>query len=317
MSGQTIKLFGWIFGILFIVSLLFVLLTGGQSRRRIAVVDIEGQIVAGENGSSIFGNVVAGSETIMSQIRKAAADRSIKGLILKINSPGGSSPASEAIYREVLRFREQTGKPVLAVMGDVAASGGFYIAVGADEIYANPATITGSIGVIMQFANYEDLYQKYGVEMTTIKSGKYKDIGDSARALTREEHEMLQLIVNQIYQRFVRAVMSGRKLTEERVLELAQGQIYTGIQAKKLGLIDYLGNFYDAVDYFSNKINIKGKPLLVYYTETSLIKNIISSLASKIFTGVEKPLTTSQWTDLLFIEKSQYEPGVKNIKLIY
>lgn len=317
MSGQTVKLFGWIFGILFIVSLLFVLLTGGQSRRRIAVVDIEGQIVAGENGSSIFGNVVAGSETIMSQIRKAAADRSIKGLILKINSPGGSSPASEAIYREVLRFREQTGKPVLAVMGDVAASGGFYIAVGADEIYANPATITGSIGVIMQFANYEDLYQKYGVEMTTIKSGKYKDIGDSARELTREEHEMLQLIVNQIYQRFVRAVVSGRMLTEERVLELAQGQIYTGIQAKKLGLIDYLGNFYDAVDYFSNKINIKGKPLLVYYTETSLIKNIISSLSSKIFTGVEKPLTTSQWTDLLFIEKSQYEPGVKNIKLIY
>lgn len=317
MSGQTVKLFGWIFGILFIVSLLFVLLTGGQSRRRMAVVDIEGQIVAGENGSSIFGNVVAGSETIMAQIRKAAADRSIKGLILKINSPGGSSPASEAIYREVLRFREQTGKPVLAVMGDVAASGGFYIAVGADEIYANPATITGSIGVIMQFANYEDLYQKYGVEMTTIKSGKYKDIGDSARDLTREEHEMLQLIVNQIYQRFVRAVMSGRKLTEERVLELAQGQIYTGIQAKKLGLIDYLGNFYDAVDYFSNKINIKGKPLLVYYTETSLIKKIINSFSSKIFTGVEKPLTTSQWTDLLFIEKSQYEPGVKNIKLIY
>lgn len=317
MSGQTVKLFGWIFGILFIVSLMFVLLTGGQSRRRIAIVDIEGQIVAGENGSSIFGNVVAGSETIMSQIRKAAADRSIKGLILKINSPGGSSPASEAIYREVLRFREETGKPVLAVMGDVAASGGFYIAVGADEIYANPATITGSIGVIMQFANYEDLYQKYGVEMTTIKSGKYKDIGDSARDLTREEHEMLQLIVNQIYQRFVRAVMSGRKLSEERVLELAQGQIYTGIQAKKLGLIDYLGNFYDAVNYFSNKINVKGKPLLVYYTETSLIKKIISSFSSKIFTGVEKPLTTSQWTDLLFIEKSQYEPGVKNIKLIY
>lgn len=317
MGGQTVKLFGWIFGILFIVSLMFVLLTGGQSRRRIAIVDIEGQIVAGENGSSIFGNVVAGSETIMSQIRKAAADRSIKGLILQINSPGGSSPASEAIYREVLRFREQTGKPVLAVMGDVAASGGFYIAVGADEIYANPATITGSIGVIMQFANYEDLYQKYGVEMTTIKSGKYKDIGDSARDLTREEHEMLQLIVNQIYQRFVRAVMSGRKLSEERVLELAQGQIYTGIQAKKLGLIDYLGNFYDAVNYFSNKINVKGKPLLVYYTETSLIKKIISSFSSKIFTGVEKPLTTSQWTDLLFIEKSQYEPGVKNIKLIY
>lgn len=315
MNSRLFKLFGSVFGILFIISLLVGLLTSGQSKRKIAVVRIEGKIMAGQSGSSIFGDVVAGSETIMSQIREAAADKSIKGLILHINSPGGSSPASEAVYREVLRFREQTNKPVLAVLEDVAASGGYFIAAGANKIFANPATITGSIGVIMQFANYRELYNKYGVEMTTIKSGKYKDIGDSARELTKEEHQMLQLMVDQIYQRFVQAVMVGRDMTEEKVLELAQGQIYTGMQAKKLDLIDYLGNFYDAVDYFGEKVNIKGKPHLVSYTEISLIQKIFGGIKGKVY--LDQPLPPFHMTDLLFIESNQHEPGVENLKLIY
>ncbi len=313
-------LFGGTFAILFFVGLLsgFVF-RGGQKgpEEAIAVIEVKGTIVGGESGSSLLGGMAVGSETMMQEIRAAAEDDSIKALLLHINSPGGSSAASEAVYMEILRFKEKTGKPVLATMEDVAASGGYYIALGADEIFANPATVTGSIGVIMQFTNYQELYEKYGLKVETIKSGKYKDIGSPTRDLTKEERELLQTMVNQIYGNFVDAVAEGRGLERERILELAQGQIYTGIQAQELGLIDQLGNFWDSVDYLAKRAGIKGEPELVYYTRPTLWKRIMGNLSKMILAALGKSVKTSEISDLLWIEESLQTPGLNNLVIRY
>ncbi|AZR74338.1 hypothetical protein BBF96_13625 [Anoxybacter fermentans] len=314
-------LFGGAFVILFLVGVLASLMAGNfgdgiKSKERIAVVEVKGFITGGESGSNIFGEKFAGSDTLMRYIRKAAADTSIKALLLHINSPGGSVSATEAVYREVLRFKEKTGKPVLAVMEDVAASGGYYIAVGADEIYANPATVTGSIGVIMQFRNYQELYDKYGIKIETIKSGKYKDIGNPARGLTKDERELLQTLVDQMYERFVKAVMEGRGMSKEEVLKLAQGQIYSGIQAQELNLVDHLGNFYDAVDYLAKKVGIKGEPVLVYYTKPSPLERLFSGLAKAIISVLGESVNDAG-PGMMLIEKSLQMPGAGNLQLIY
>ncbi len=313
-------LFGGTFVILFFVGLLsgFVF-RGGQKgpEEAIAVIEVKGTIVGGESGSSLLGGMAVGSETMMQEIRAAAEDDSIKALLLHINSPGGSSAASEAVYMEILRFKEKTGKPVLATMEDVAASGGYYIALGADEIFANPATVTGSIGVIMQFTNYQELYEKYGLKVETIKSGKYKDIGSPTRDLTKEERELLQTMVNQIYGNFVDAVAEGRGLERERILELAQGQIYTGIQAQELGLIDQLGNFWDSVDYLAKRAGIKGEPELVYYTRPTLWKRIMGNLSKMILAALGKSVKISEISDLLWIEESLQTPGLNNLVIRY
>ncbi|PKM82292.1 MAG: signal peptide peptidase SppA, partial [Firmicutes bacterium HGW-Firmicutes-13] len=161
--------------------------------------------------------------------------------------PGGSAAASQEINSEIKKLREE-GKVVVVSMADVAASGGYYIAAAADKILANPGTTTGSIGVIMQVTNLEELYEKIGMEIETIKSGEQKDIGNPARPMTEEERSILQSISNDIYDQFVDAVAEGRNLSRERVLELADGRIFTGRQAFELDLIDELGDLYDAVE---------------------------------------------------------------------
>lgn len=250
---------------------------GNRFEAGVAVVDVKGQIVHSNMGG--LGGNYASAESIMAQIRMAARDQRVKGLILHINSPGGSAPATEEVYTEVLRFKQETGKPVLAVMADVAASGGYFIAAGADEIYANPATMTGSIGVIIRYENFTGLYKKHGVKIETIKSGKYKDIGNPARPMTEDERKLLQAMVDQIYENFLNAVIKGRKLERDRALELAQGQIYSGVEAKRVGLVDHLGNFYDAVEHMGNRVQLGSEPPLIYYTrqKPSLIQRIFSS----------------------------------------
>lgn len=323
MEGKRffLYLFGGAFGILFLVGLLGAVLSGSMGKESgdvLAVIEVKGTIVGGESGSSLFGEVVAGSETMMRQIRQAADDSAVKGLLLHINSPGGSAPASEAVYNEILRFKKETGKPVMAVMSDVAASGGYFIALGADDIFANPATMTGSIGVIMQFKNYKKLYQNYGIEVETIKSGKYKDIGNPAREMTAEERELLQTMVDQIYGQFVQAVHDGRGMPEERVLELAQGQIYTGMQAKELGLVDHLGNFYDGVQYLAKKAGIEGEPALLYYRgRPSLIQRLLSSMMQAVLAGIGQSVEQGDSNELMLIEKSLQHPGIGNLQINY
>lgn len=217
---------------------------------RVAVINISGTIISGaESKDNIFSQtngVTSGS--IMKQIREAAADDSVKALVLRIDSGGGSATAAEEVGRELKRFKEKTKKPIVATMGNTGASAAYWIAAcSSDKVYANATTLTGSIGVYMPYMNTEELFKKIGITSNKIKSGPYKDIMSSDRPMTPEEQAILQNIVNEIYEQFVTTVAVGRKMEESKVKSLADGRVYTGLQAKNLGLVDEIGDYYDAL----------------------------------------------------------------------
>lgn len=229
---------------------------------RVAVIDIQGTIVSGTAPENIFGQasgVTSGS--VMKQIREAAEDDSVKALLLRIDSGGGSATAAEEISVELKRFKETTGKPIVAAMGNTGASAAYWIAACAsDKIYANATTLTGSIGVYMPYMNVEELYKKIGITSEKIKSGPYKDILSSDRPMTAGEKLILQNIVNEIYENFINTVAEGRKMEAGKVRELADGRIYTGMQAKNVGLVDEIGNYYDALAAAGQLAGIEGMP---------------------------------------------------------
>ena len=215
---------------------------------RVAVIDISGTIASGADSRDNIFNQTSGvtSGTIMKQIREAAADDSVKALVLRIDS--GSATAAEEVGRELKRFKEKTKKPIVATMGNTGASAAYWIAACAsDKVYANATTLTGSIGVYMPYMNTEELFKKIGITSNKIKSGPYKDIMSSDRPMTPEEQAILQNIVNEIYEQFVTTVAVGRKMEESKVKSLADGRVYTGLQAKNLGLVDEIGDYYDAL----------------------------------------------------------------------
>ena len=216
--------------------------TGGD---KIAVIRVEGVLSGGASSESWQGGTV-GAETLAQQLNEARHDPSVKAVLLRINSPGGSVSAAEETAREIARYKE-SGKPIIASMGDIAASAGYWLAAGCDKIYANPSTLTGSIGVYMPYLNLEGLYDKLGVRQEKIKSGVHKDILSPERPMTPEEREILQTMVSEMYDTFVGVVSEGRKLSPDAVRKLADGRVYTGRQAKTAGLVDELGNFQDAV----------------------------------------------------------------------
>ncbi|MDH7568705.1 MAG: signal peptide peptidase SppA [Armatimonadota bacterium] len=233
---------------------------------KIGVLYIDGPIVGGQ-GDSLFFGTSATSDRIVREIDRARRDKSIRALILRINSPGGSAAASQEIYQEVMRFRKgENGerKPVIASMADVAASGGYYVAAAADKIVANGATMTGSIGVIMEMQNLSGLFQKLGVSNDTIKSGQYKDTGSMFRPMRPAERRLLQALVDDVYEQFVSAVIAGRKQADPaQIRRLADGRVFTGRQALKLKLVDALGNFQDAVALAAREAGIEGPPVVV------------------------------------------------------
>ena len=217
---------------------------------RVAVINIEGTIVCGADSKENLFQQANGitSGTIMKQIREAAADDSVKALVLRIDSGGGSATAAEEVGRELLRFKDQTKKPIVATMGNTGASAAYWIAACAsDKIYANATTLTGSIGVYMPYMNTEELFKKIGITSDKIKSGPYKDILTNDRPMTPEEKEILQNIVDEIYDQFVYTVSAGRRMETSKVRAIADGRIYTGRQAKNIGLVDELGDYYDAL----------------------------------------------------------------------
>ena len=227
----------------------------------VAIVYLYGPIGVGQQDPSLpF--FAGGSDRVVSKLDKIRKDPQIKAVVLRINSPGGSVGATQEICEEIEKIKK-TGKKVVASMGDVAASGGYYIASTADKIIANPGTITGSIGVIAEMGNVEELFRKIGVKIEVIKSGKHKDIGSPVRPMTQEERKMLQELINNAYEQFVAAVVKGRNMPYEKVKELADGSIYTGQQAKDNGLIDDLGNMQDAVKLAGQLAGIKGEPNVI------------------------------------------------------
>jgi len=256
--------------------------SGTGSGGTVAVIYIEGMILGGRSGTSLLGGAVAGSDDVIAQLKQAREDPAVRAVVLRINSPGGSSAASQEIGVEVGKLRD-AGKTVVASMGDTAASGGYWVAALADKIVANPATTTGSIGVIIEYSNYEELYRKAGIEMKVIKSGEHKDMGSPARDLTETETQLLQAMVDDVYEQFVAVVAVGRGMDPARVREIADGRVFTGRQALDLSLVDALGNFYDAIDTAAELAGIGSGYSVKEYGEVSLWQLFFSGLGSRGF----------------------------------
>ncbi|MCX6639577.1 MAG: signal peptide peptidase SppA [bacterium] len=202
-------------------------------------------------------------QPILDQLNKIEDSDGIKALLLRLDTPGGGVAAAQEIYSKLVYLRDEKKIPIVASMGSVAASGGYYIAVGADTIIANPGTITGSIGVIADLFNYSKLAEKIGLQLDVIKSGKFKDTGNPYRQITGEEREYLQGLIDDSYHQFVETVARERNMKVEDVELLADGRVYTGRQAKESGLIDLLGGYDDAVKLAAGLGGIKGKPRVV------------------------------------------------------
>ena len=206
--------------------------------------------------------VILDAKPIVSQLKKFRKNEDIKAIVLRIDSPGGGVGPSQEIYSEV---KKTTGeKKVVVSMGAIAASGGYYIAAAADHVVANPGTITGSIGVILEFANVEQLFKKIGLSAYVIKSGEYKDVGSPLRKMTPKERKLLQGFIDNVYEQFVRAVAEGRQMPEKEVRAIADGRIFSGEQAHELGLLDSLGSMEDAIALAAQLGGIEGEPSVVY-----------------------------------------------------
>lgn len=221
--------------------------------KRIGVIKIEGIIL--DSGHLSFASKVLESF-------ERAKKLEIKTILLRVNSPGGTVGASQEIYREIKKAQAE-GVKVVASLGDVAASGGIYVAAGADKIVSNPGTVTGSIGVIIKTNVVKELYKKIGLDSQVVKSGEYKDILSSTKYLSEEEKAILQELIDSAYGQFVEVVAENRKIDVEEVKKFADGRIFSGVQAKELGLVDELGSQSDAVDLAAKLAGIEGKPDLV------------------------------------------------------
>ncbi|HEX9911978.1 MAG TPA: signal peptide peptidase SppA [candidate division Zixibacteria bacterium] len=206
----------------------------------------------------VYGTINNSNEVIR-QLKKYAKDSSIPALVLDIDSPGGGVVPSQEIYEEVLKFKED-GKKVVASLRGLGASGGYYVACAADTIVANPGTLTGSIGVIFEFPVVQELFKKIGLRFEVVKRGELKEVGTWNRPMTKEERDLLQSVIDDTYDQFVKAVVEGRGLDQEKVLELADGRVFTGRQAKDLGLIDELGDLEDAIKIAGKMGGIEGVP---------------------------------------------------------
>ena len=238
----------------------------GKVKDGIAVIKIYGTIM---QSSKNYDWEQAGSSSIASRIRKLGKKKNVKGIVLDINTPGGTVAAVQEIYDAIMYVRKQEKKPVVAMFGDVSASGGYYVGVACDKIFAHPGTMTGSIGVIMHGGNYEGLMKKIGYKSEVVKSGKYKDIGSPYREMTPEERQLLQDMIDDSYDQFVTAVAEGRKMNKEDVKKLADGRIYTGRQAEKNGLVDKLGNYQDALDFAGEMSGLGKDPKIISGTGNS------------------------------------------------
>jgi protease IV len=216
---------------------------------KIAVVDLEG--------------VILSPKTTVKQLKQFADDGSIKAIILHINTPGGGAAASEEIYREVRRIRDEKKKTIVASIETVGASGGYYVASGTSKIFANDASIVGSIGVIAEWYNYADLLHWAKLRQVLLKAGEFKDTGNPAREMTPAEREYMQGIIDNMHSQFIHAVAEGRKVKDEDIRPIATGKVWTGSQAASLKLVDQIGDFQAALQDTAKSVGIKGEPTVV------------------------------------------------------
>ena len=221
--------------------------------------------------------MIIDSRKVVKALRQYRDDPEIKGILLRVDSPGGGVAPSQEIYDELMSIHREGEKKVVTSMGTVAASGGYYIASATDLIIANPGTLTGSIGVIMELTNIQGLLEKIGVEGVTIKSGENKDVGSPFRKMKEEERALLQNVLDDVHSQFIEAVAEGRSLEIETVRKLADGRIFTGRQAKSVGLVDELGSLETAIQKSAALAGIEGEPQIVESDERSFFDEFLES----------------------------------------
>jgi len=264
------KLFCWIAALFLILSLSLMglgywLKSKLPRGNKVAIVKVEG--------------VINRSDEILKKLKQVEEDKRIKALVVRVNSPGGAVGASQEIYRELLRVKNEYGKPVVVSMGNVAASGGLYISLPANVIFAEGGTVTGSIGVIIQKLDIHKLAEKLGVRVEVVKTGKYKDLLNPFREMTEDERKLLKRLEEDVLDQFKRAVVENRKgKLKVDIDQIADGRIFTGHQAVEIGLVDRLGNIEDAIDEAARLAGIKGKPVVVELKkEQPLLKRVLGA----------------------------------------
>ncbi|KPK03045.1 MAG: hypothetical protein AMK71_00065 [Nitrospira bacterium SG8_35_4] len=268
------------FSIIFIIAVVLSLLVTFSQKvslgEKVAVIEVTGMIVDASN--------------TIDELKDYAKDASVKAIILRINSPGGAVAPAQEIYNEILKVKEK--KKVIVSMGAVAASGGYYIAAPADRIVANPGTLTGSIGVIMELPNVSGLMEKIGIQTQVIKSGRHKDLASVFKSLTPQEREILQAVLDDVHDQFIEAVSQARDMKFDDIKELADGRIFTGKKALELGLIDELGNMEDAIMIAGKLSGITGEPHVVTRKEKFSIFDLLKGqfpekLFGSAFSGIQ------------------------------
>lgn len=265
MKSKKLKIFLIILGGLLLISFFATIMESGLSGGKVAIVNIKG--------------VIIDSSSTIDEIKQYRKNPAIKAIILRIDSPGGAVVPSQEIYEEIKRTTKV--KPVVVSMGSVAASGGYYISCPASKIIANPGTITGSIGVLMELPNIKGLLDKLGIKSEIVKSGKYKDITSPFKPLQKDEREVLQKLIDDVHEQFMNAVSEGRKIPIENVRKIADGRVFTGIKAKELGLVDEIGDLDHAIKVAAQLGKIRGEPEIVH-KKTSIIKEILRGDAESI-----------------------------------
>ena len=254
----------------------------GDGPVKVVVVPIEGVIAPADD---TLGGVLPTStpEGLTDALRQAGSDPSVVAVVLEIESPGGGVVPTDQMHRRIHKFKEETEKPVIVSMGSTAASGGYYIATAADRIVANKTTLTGSLGVIFEITNFAEAAHKYGIKQVVIKSGKYKDMGSAFREMTPDERDILQSFVDDLYAQFVDVISEGRDIPKDRVREIADGRVYSGLQAKKLGLIDSFGGLDEASAIAGNLAGTSDTTVVRYVQQPSFTDTLLARLA------LEKP----------------------------
>lgn len=253
-------------------------------QERIAIVRIEGPIFD--------------STQAVTDLKSFGEDPLVKAIVVRIDSPGGAVAPSQEIYNAVLRVRREQDKKVVASMGTVAASGGYYIAVASDRILANPGTLTGSIGVIMQLANFQKLLEKLGVKSVAVKSGRYKDLGSPFRPMTDEDRRLIQAVMDDVHRQFIEAVADGRSLDVADVIPLADGRVFTGKQAKELLLVDDLGDLQDAIQLASQLGGVKGKPKVVEPERRFSLRDLVAGVFGREMSSL---IGRASWAPLMYL----------------
>lgn len=258
---------------------------------KVVILDVSGPIMDSGEVTSILESPTYNHRKFLKMLDQAAEDNNVKGIILRVNSPGGGVMESAEIHDRLVEIKEETQKPIYVSMGSMAASGGYYIATPATKIFASKETLTGSLGVIMQSFNYGELAEKYGVKVQTIKTGQYKDIMSPMREMTDKEREILQTMANNSYEGFVDVIAEGRNMSENQVRKIADGRIYDGRQAKELGLVDDFGFLEDVMEAIKTEQEL-GDVSFVKYSNDLGFSSLFEMTAQKLTSGKDMELLT-------------------------